>query len=108
MTAATPAARTDATTPAVATDRLVLYEVFVRQHGPNGTFADVEVDLARIRDLGVDIVWLMPIHPIGAIARKGSVGSPYSIADYRDVNPDLGTREDLRRLLTAPMRWVCG
>lgn len=92
-------ARTDAATPAVPTDRLVLYEVFVRQHGPHGTFADVEADLPRIRDLGVDVVWLMPIHPIGAIARKGSVGSPYSIADHRAVNPDLGTREDLRRLL---------
>ena len=56
-------------TPAAS---LVIYEVFVRNHGPNGTFADVEADLERIRALGVDIVWFMPIHPIGAIARKGS------------------------------------
>ena len=77
----------------------VFYEVFVRNHGPNGTFADVEADLERIRALGVDIVWFMPIHPIGAIARKGSQGSPYSITDHRAVNPAYGTREDFGRLI---------
>ncbi len=83
-------------TPAAS---LVIYEVFVRNHGPNGTFADVEADLERIRALGVDIVWFMPIHPIGAIARKGSQGSPYSITDHRAVNPAYGTREDFGRLI---------
>lgn len=81
------------------TRNLVIYEVFVRQHGPTGTFADVDADLERIAGLGVDIVWFMPLHPIGAIARKGSLGSPYSIADYRAVNPEYGTLEDLRRLI---------
>lgn len=75
-----------ATTPA-SLRSLVLYEVYVRNHGPNGTFADVEADLPRIRDLGVDVVWLMPIHPIGVTAKKGSLGCPYSIRDYREVNP---------------------
>jgi glycosidase len=69
-----------AQTPA-AYRNLVLYEVYVRNHGPNGTFADVEADLPRIRDLGVDVVWFMPIHPIGVTARKGSLGCPYSISD---------------------------
>jgi glycosidase len=78
---------------------LVIYEVFVRNHGPNGTFADVESDLERIRHMGVDVIWFMPIHPIGAVARKGKLGSPYSITDYRAVNPEYGTREDFARLI---------
>jgi hypothetical protein len=78
---------------------LVIYEIYVRAHGPTGTFADVEADLERIRALGVDVVWFMPIHPIGAVSRKGSKGSPYSIADYRGVNPEYGTREDFARLI---------
>ena len=78
---------------------LVIYEVFVRNHGPNGTFADVDADLERIQALGTDIVWFMPIHPIGATARKGSQGSPYSIASYRAVNPAYGTREDFARVI---------
>jgi glycosidase len=79
---------------------LILYEVFTRNHGPNGTFADVEADLERLRGLGVDVVWLMPIHPIGKVERKGSLGSSYSIADYREVNPEYGTKEDFARLIS--------
>jgi glycosidase len=78
---------------------LVIYEVYVRNHGPHGTFADVEADLPRIRALGVDILWFMPIHPIGQRNKKGSLGSPYSIADYRAVNPEYGTRADFARLV---------
>jgi glycosidase len=78
---------------------LVIYEVYVRNHGPNGTFADVEADLPRIRSMGVDAVWFMPIHPIGIEGRKGTLGCPYSISDYRDVNPEYGTRADFGRLI---------
>ncbi|UCC64158.1 MAG: alpha-amylase [Anaerolineae bacterium] len=78
---------------------LVLYEVYVRNHGPNGTFADVEADLPRIRAMGVDVVWFMPIHPIGKVNKKGSLGCPYSVADYRQVNPEYGTRADFARLI---------
>lgn len=78
---------------------LVFYEVYVRNHGPNGTFADVEADLPRIAGMGVDVVWLMPIHPIGELNKKGSLGCPYSIRDYRGVNPEYGTREDFGRLI---------
>lgn len=78
---------------------LVLYEIYVRNHGPNGTFGDVEADLPRIRALGVDVVWFMPIHPIGKVKKKGSLGCPYSIADYRGINPEYGTEADFTRLV---------
>ena len=78
---------------------LVLYSIYVRNHGPNGTFHDVERDLPRIKNLGVDVVWFMPIHPIGQLNKKGSLGCPYSIQDYRGVNPEYGTREDFARLI---------
>ena len=78
---------------------LVLYELYVRNHGPNGTFHDVEIDLPRIKRLGVDVVWLMPIHPIGKAKKKGSLGCPYSIADYRGVNPEYGSKADFKRLV---------
>ena len=80
---------------------LVIYSVCVRNHGPNGTFADVEADLPRIRALGADVVWFMPIHPIGIDGRKGALGSPYSISDYRGINPEYGTRADFGRLIGA-------
>lgn len=78
---------------------LVIYEIYVRNHGPNGNFADVEADLPRIRSMGVDVIWLMPIHPIGMVARKGTLGSPYAIQDYREINPEYGTRQDFFRLV---------
>jgi len=77
----------------------VIYEVYVRNHGPNGTFADVEADLPRIRSMGADAVWFLPIHPIGVEGRKGTLGCPYSISDYRGVNPEYGTRADFGRLI---------
>lgn len=78
---------------------LVIYSIYVRNHGPNGTFADVETDLERIQSMGVDIIWFMPIHPIGKVQKKGSLGCPYSISNYREVNPEYGTREDFARLI---------
>lgn len=83
---------------------LVIYEIFVRNHGPQGTFADVEADLERIRSMGVDVVWFMPIHPIGLINRKGVMGCPYSIRDYWEVNPEYGTKEDFSRLIQKAHR----
>ena len=77
----------------------VIYSVYVRNHTREGDFEGVRKDLPRIRALGVDIVWLMPIHPIGEKARKGTLGSPYAIRDYRAVNPEYGTLEDFRRLV---------
>ena len=77
----------------------VMYSVFVRNHTQEGTFQALRRDLPRIRRLGVDIIWLMPIHPIGEKARKGTVGSPYAIRDYRAVNPEYGTVRDLEELV---------
>ena len=72
----------------------VMYQIFVRNFSAEGTFKAVIPSLPRIKELGVDIVWFAPIHPIGEKARKGSLGSPYAIKDYRAVNPEYGTKED--------------
>ena len=77
----------------------LIYSVFVRNYSPEGTFEALRRDLERIRELGTDIIWLMPIHPLGEKARKGTLGSPYAIRDYRAVNPEFGTLEDFRRLV---------
>ena len=79
----------------------LMYQVFVRNYTEEGTFDGVRRDLDRIRDLGVDIVYLLPIHPIGEKCRKGSLGSPYAISDYRAVNPEYGTLDDFRALTEA-------
>lgn len=73
---------------------LVMYSMYVRSHSPAGTFRGAEADLDRIKALGVDIIWLLPVHPIGIKNRKGTLGSPYAIQDYRKVNPAYGSRED--------------
>lgn len=79
----------------------VIYSVYVRAHTPEGTFKAIHSDLDRIRDLGTDIIWFMPIHPIGVKGKKGSLGCPYANRDYRTVNPEYGTMEDFRRLVAA-------
>lgn len=82
----------------------VIYSIFVRNHTAEGTFEGVRRDLPRIRGLGADVIWLMPIHPIGEQARKGVLGSPYAIRDYRAVNPEYGTLDDFRRLVDEAHR----
>lgn len=77
---------------------LVIYEIYVRNHGPEGNLANVVQDLPRIKEMGVDVVWFMPIHPIGELNKKGTLGCPYSIQNYRQVNPEYGTREEFRLL----------
>jgi len=88
---------------AIDTDRSlqtqVIYSVYVRAHTPEGTFRAVIPDLDRIRSLGTDIIWFMPIHPIGIEGKKGSLGCPYANRDYRDVNPVYGTMEDFKALV---------
>lgn len=69
----------------------VIYSVFVRNHTKEGTFQALEGDLDRLAALGTDIIWLMPIHPIGEAGRKGTLGSPYAIRDFRGINPEYGT-----------------
>jgi Glycosidases len=77
----------------------VLYEVNVRQYTPEGTFAALEQHLDRLSDLGVDVLWIMPMHPIGVEGRKGTLGSYYSPNDYTDVNPEFGTIDDFKHFL---------
>lgn len=72
----------------------VVYEMNVRQYTPEGTFAAAAEHLPRLAELGVDIVWLMPIYPIGVKERKGTLGSYYAISDYCATNPEFGTLED--------------
>lgn len=79
----------------------VMYQIFVRNFSKEGTFAAVQEKLDDIKALGVDIIWLMPIHPIGKAKRKGTLGSPYAIQDYRKVNPEFGTLEDFKNLVDA-------
>ncbi|HEX7714060.1 MAG TPA: alpha-amylase family glycosyl hydrolase [Bacillota bacterium] len=76
-----------------------IYEVNIRQYTPEGTFRAFEKHLPRLKEMGVDILWLMPIQPIGMKNRKGSLGSYYSIKDYLAVNPEFGTVEDFKRLV---------
>ena len=77
----------------------VVYEMNVRQYTPEGTFAAAQQELPRLQELGIDILWLMPIHPIGVKERKGTLGSYYAIADYKAVNPEFGTMEDFENFL---------
>jgi len=76
----------------------VIYSVYVRAHTEEGTFLSLIPDLDRIKALGTDIIWFMPIHPIGVEGKKGSLGCPYANRDYRSVNPAYGTMEDFRIL----------
>ncbi len=79
----------------------VVYELNIRQATPEGTFAAAERYLPELKKMGVDIVWLMPIHPIGVDGRKGSLGSYYSISDYEAVNPEFGDIESFDRFVAA-------
>ncbi len=78
----------------------LIYEVFPRNFSPEGNFNGVTARLDELKDLGVNILWLMPIHPIGEKMRKGTLGSPYAVRDYYAINPDYGTAEDLKRLVS--------
>ena len=77
----------------------VIYEMNVRQYTSEGTFAAAEQQLPRLQQLGVDVLWLMPIYPIGVKERKGTLGSYYAISDYCAVNPEFGTLDDFDRFL---------
>ncbi len=82
----------------------VVYEMNVRQYTPEGTFAAAARELPRLKDLGVDVVWLMPIYPIGVKERKGTLGSYYAISDYCAVNPEFGTMADFDAFLAEAHR----
>jgi cyclomaltodextrinase / maltogenic alpha-amylase / neopullulanase len=77
----------------------VLYEIFPRQYSAKGDFNGITADLDRLNNLGVTVLWLMPIHPIGKLKAKGTIGSPYAVRDFYAINPDYGTPADLKRLV---------
>jgi hypothetical protein len=77
----------------------VLYEVNIRQYTREGTFKAFEKHLPRLKKLGTDVLWFMPIFPIGALNRKGDLGSYYSVRDYMAVNPEFGTMEDFKEVV---------
>jgi glycosidase len=82
----------------------VIYEIFPRAFSAGGNFNGVTARLDELKTLGVNILWLMPIHPVGQEKKKGTIGSPYAVRDYYAINPDYGTKEDLRRLVSEAHR----
>lgn len=90
----------DSFTPPEWSYNSTIYEVNIRQYSPEGTFAAFEKHLPKIKKMGIEIIWLMPIHPIGEKNRKGSLGSYYSVKDYKAINPHFGTEEDFNRLVS--------
>ncbi|THH39746.1 alpha-amylase family glycosyl hydrolase [Neolewinella litorea] len=79
----------------------VIYEVNLRHYTPEGTFAAFESHIPRLAEMGVDVLWFMPIHPISEKNRKGEMGSPYAVANYTGVNPDFGTLADFKSMIEA-------
>ncbi|MFA7032745.1 MAG: alpha-amylase family glycosyl hydrolase, partial [Bacilli bacterium] len=76
----------------------VIYQIFPRNYSMEGTFLNIMSDLPRIKALGIDIIYLMPINTIGALNRKGTCGSPYASQDYFSISKDLGNLEDFNKL----------
>lgn len=82
----------------------VVYEIYPRAFSEAGNFNGITARLDQLKDLGVNILWLMPIHPIGQEKKKGTIGSPYAVRDYYGINPDYGTKEDFKKLVTEAHR----
>jgi glycosidase len=76
-----------------------IYEVNIRQYTPEGTFNAFRKHLPRLKDMGVDILWFMPIYPISETKKKGSLGSYYAVSDFRTTNPSFGTIDDFRQII---------
>src|SRR5438046_2151166 len=89
----------ESTIPSV--EDVVMYEIFVRNFTAEGTFNAIIPHLDRLKKLGVKVLWLMPIQPLGKENHKGTYGSPYSIQNYTEVNPDFGTKGDFKKLVDS-------
>jgi len=87
--------------PTPSLEKTVMYEIYVRNFSPEGTFSGIVPRLDSLKAMGINTVWLMPIHPVGKERRKGTFGSPYSIQDYYKVNPEFGTELDFKALVEA-------
>ncbi len=81
------------------TKNMTIYEVNLRQYSKSGSFKDFEMHLPRLKEMGVEILWFMPVNPIGVLNRKGSLGSYYSVSDYTGINPEFGTMDDFKHLV---------
>ncbi|WP_339846637.1 alpha-amylase family glycosyl hydrolase [uncultured Dokdonia sp.] len=77
----------------------VIYEVNIRQYSPEGTFTSFTKDIPVLKELGIKILWVMPIFPISETNRKGSLGSYYAVSDFREVNPEFGTLQDVDNMI---------
>jgi hypothetical protein len=82
----------------------VVYSVYLRSFYPGGNFAGLEKRLGELKDLGVSVLWLLPVNPVGEKNRKGTLGSPYAVRDFYGINPEFGTLPDFKRLLAAAKR----
>jgi glycosidase len=82
----------------------VIYEINPRVFSAAGTFKGIEQRLDNLKDLGVTVLWLMPIHPVGQVKKKGNIGSPYAVQDYYAIDPAYGTKEDLKHLVAETHR----
>ena len=80
-------------------ENAVIYEANIRQYSPEGTFAKFTEDIPKLKELGVKIIWVMPIYPISTTKSKGSLGSYYAISDYTKVNPEFGNLDDVKNLV---------
>jgi glycosidase len=94
-------AQSRAATDTAWVSRSAIYEVFVRDFSATGDLRGVTRGLDRIQSAGANVVWLMPIYPVGVLNRKDPLGSPYSVSDYRAINPGFGTAADFRALVRA-------
>ncbi len=83
---------------------IVMYEVNLRQYTDSGTLTAFEKHLPRLRSLGIDVLWFMPVYPIGEVNRKGTLGSYYSVRNFMEVNPEFGTLADLKSVIDSAHR----
>jgi cyclomaltodextrinase len=82
----------------------LVYEIYPRAFSASGDFNGITARLDDLKQLGVNILWLMPIHPIGELKKKGTIGSPYAVRDYYAINPDYGMKVDFKRLIAEAHR----
>ncbi|MGE5354512.1 MAG: alpha-amylase family glycosyl hydrolase [Acidobacteriota bacterium] len=97
------AVKTSVKHPAWTRNKMI-YEVNIRQYTKSGTFKELERELPKLKNMGVGIVWLMPVNPIGEKNRKGTLGSYYAVKDYMAVNPEYGTMQDFKSLVSRTHR----
>jgi len=94
----------NARTPPAWLDSSVIYEIFPRSFSPEGDLNGITKKLDELQKLGVNILWLMPLNPVGQVEKKGSEGSPYAVRDHYAINPGYGNKEDLQRLIREAHR----